>query len=150
MSTETAKPEPCQVDFYLLGDASLRAGNLACRLAMMAWERKQTIYIIAATDSLVRQLDEQMWEFPSERFLPHSIASDPNASKAPVTIGTLPDLKPVDVVINLCPEAVAQTDRYQRVLEIVPYADDERQASRVKYQFYRKLGLQPRTHEINK
>ena len=55
-----------------------------------------------------------------------------------------------DVVINLCQQAVPEPQRFKRVLEIVPYADDERDASRVKYKNYRNLGLKPRTHEINK
>jgi len=36
-----------------------------------------------------------------------------------------------------------------RVLEIVPFAENERQASRVKFKTYRSLGLEPRTQEIN-
>jgi len=149
LSTDTANPEPCQVDFYLLGDASLQAGKFACRLAMMAWERSQRIYIVAATESSIRQLDEQMWQHPEQRFLPHTTFDDPNSGKAPVIIGPLSGLKPTDVVINLCPDAVPQTEGFKRVLEIVPYADMERQASRAKYKTYRDLGLKPQTHEIS-
>lgn len=149
MSTDAANPEPTQVDFYLLSDASRQADVFACRLAMMAWERKQSIYVIAASESVIRQLDEQMWQQPDKRFLPHSTADDPNAGKAPVIIGTLAGLHPTDVVINLCPDAVPQPERFKRVLEIVPFADTERQASRQKYKTYRNQGLKPRTHEIN-
>jgi len=148
LSTATST-EPTQVDFYLLSDASRQADVFACRLAMMAWERKQRIYVIVATQPLIRQLDEQMWQQPDKRFLPHSTSDDPNAGKAPVIIGTLSDLNPTDVVINLCHDAVPQPERFKRVLEIVPFADNERQASRLKYKTYRNLGLKPRTHEIN-
>ena len=141
--------DPTQVDFYLLSDASRQADVFACRLAMMAWERKQKIFVIVATEPLIRQLDEQMWQQPDKRFLPHSRSDDPNAGKAPVVIGTLSGLNPTDVVINLCPDAVPQPERFKRVLEIVPFADSERQASRLKYKTYRNLGLKPRTHEIN-
>jgi len=54
------------------------------------------------------------------------------------------------VVINLCPEPVPRPETFSRVLEIVPAADDEKEASRAKYRNYRNLGLKPRTHEINK
>jgi len=64
-------------------------------------------------------------------------------------IGTLAGLNPADVVINLCPVAVPQPERFTRVLEIVPAADDEKEASRLKYRVYRNLGINPRTHEIN-
>jgi len=35
-------------------------------------------------------------------------------------------------------------------LEIVPFANDEKTASRVKFISYRNQGLNPKTHEINK
>jgi DNA polymerase-3 subunit chi len=150
LSSETTHTETCQVDFYLLGGPSLRADVIACQLAMMAWERKQKIFIITATDASSEQLDELMWQYPEGRFLPHAETSDPNSAKTAVNIGTLSGLKPTDVVINLCPEAVPQPERFSRVLEIVPHAEGDREASRVKFKIYRKLGLVPRMQEINK
>ena len=114
----------------------------------MAWERKQEIFIITATASSAKQLDDLMWQYPQGRFLPHARANEQDSAKAAVNIGTLSDLNPTDVVINLCSEAVPQAERFSRVLEIVPFADDERQASRVKYKTYRNLGIKPQTHEI--
>ena len=91
-----------------------------------------------------------MWQYPQGRFLPHALADEMDANKAPVNIGTLSTLKPTDVVINLCQEAVPQPARFNRVLEIVPFANDQRDASRLKFKNYRTQGLKPRTHEINK
>ncbi len=149
MSDINNQEESCQVDFYLLGDTSTGAGNLACRLALMAWERKQSIFIINPSGSACDSLDNMMWQFPEGRFLPHARANDPQAGKSPVCLGTVADLKPADVVINLCPEAVPQPERFSRILEIVPFAEHERQASRVKYKTYLNLGIKPQTHEIN-
>jgi len=148
MSNEAIRPDICQVDFYLLGSASHKADSFACKLAMMAWERKQQVFIIAASDTRGEQLDELLWQFPEGRFLPHALTADPNSGKAPVNIGTLSGLSATDVVINLCSEAVPQPERFSRVLEIVPFADSDRQASRAKYSSYRNLGLKPQTHEI--
>ncbi len=116
---------------------------------MMAWERQQKIYIIAATSASIKQLDELLWEQPQGRFLPHAKPGDTDADKAPITIGPLSEVKPTDVVINLGPEIVPDTERFKRVLEIVPHADSEREASRVKYKSYRDLGLKPRAHETS-
>jgi DNA polymerase-3 subunit chi len=150
LSGETINSEPSQVDFYLLGEASPGAAKLACRLALMALEREQKIFIVTSSDASGQQLDELMWQYPEGRFIPHSLVNDEDAEKAPIKIGTLAGLKPADVVINLCTDAVPDPVRFSRVLEIVPYADDEKEASRLKYRIYRNLGLNPRTHEINK
>ena len=149
VSSTTDNNTSCQVDFYLLGESSRDANSIACRLALMAWERKQNIFIITATESLAAEMDELMWQNPEGRFLPHARANTGESDKAPVNIGTLSDLNPADVVINLCPEVVPKPQRFSRVLEIVPYANEERQSSRVKYKSYRNLGLDPRTQEIN-
>ena len=143
-------PESCQVDFYLLGKSSLEADKLACRLALMAWERKQGVFLVTDSDTTCEQLNELMWLYPEGRFLPHTRATDQDARKSPVNIGLFSDLNPTDVVINLSPGAVPEPERFNRILEIVPYADDERQASRLKFKAYRNQGLNPQTHEINK
>jgi DNA polymerase-3 subunit chi len=150
LSGPVNKTDSCQVDFYLLGEASPGAAKLACRLALMALERKQKIFIVTASEASSEQLDELMWQYPDGRFIPHARAGEQDSAKAPVNIGTLSRLNPVDVVINLCPEAVVQPERFSRVLEIVPYDDNEKEASRVKFRIYRNLGLNPQTHEINK
>lgn len=115
----------------------------------MAWERKQTVFIVTDTETAGKELDALMWQYPQGRFLPHARAEQPDAGKTGVNIGTLSSLKPADVVINLCPEAIPDPAAFSRILEIVPFADDERQASRVKYKTYRNLGITPRTQEIN-
>ncbi len=150
MNSDNTQAESCQVDFYLLGMSSPGAAKLACRLALMALERNQNIFIITNSDKSAEQLDELMWQYPEGRFIPHARAGEPDALKAPVNIGLLSGLNTTDVVINLCTEAVPQPERFSRVLEIVPYADDEREASRVKFRTYRNMGLNPQTHEINK
>lgn len=134
----------------MLGESSSGAENYSCELALMALERNQKIYIITPSESAGKQLDELMWQYPQGRFLPHARAEDPDAVKAPVSIGTLASLNPTDVVINLCNEAVPQPERFSRILEIVPFADSERQASRAKFKTYRDLGLNPRMQEIKK
>ena len=115
----------------------------------MAWEQQQKIYIVAATEIAVGQLDDLLWQNPQGRFLPHSRSGNPESGKAPVIIGPLSGLKPTDVVINLGPDVVPRPERFKRLLEVVPYADTERKASRMKYKAYRDQGLNPCTHEPN-
>jgi DNA polymerase-3 subunit chi len=149
LTGENTHPESCQVDFYLLGESSPGADRLACRLALMALERNQKVFIITANEAGAGELDELMWQYPEGRFIPHALSGAGDAARAPVNIGTLSALKPAEVVINLCPEAVPQPETFGRVLEIVPAADEEKAASRTKYKIYRNQGLMPRTHEID-
>jgi len=139
----------CQVDFYVLQDESLSTEVLSCRLALMAWEQGHRIVVITDSDAHSERLDDLMWENPPGRFLPHARLAIQGS--APVLIGTMNQLASSagEVVINLTSKAVPEPERFQRLLELVPAEETQRKASREKFLAYRKLGLNPASHEIN-
>jgi DNA polymerase-3 subunit chi len=143
-------PDDAQVDFYLLNTPQLEAGLLACRLALMAWERGHRVTVLTDSREAASELDELMWKSPRGRFLPHARDDSESADVAPVLI-TGPDrLNEADVLINLCRLPVPEPEKYKRLLEIVPHRKADRDASRDKYRYYREQGLSPATHEISR
>ncbi len=157
-------PSKCQVDFYVLQSATQAAPRLACRLALMAWEKGGHIFVAVSSADDLRELDDLMWNYPPERFLPHRLAgpihgasgtgtSDKsNPSEAPITLGTREQLAKLEtdgvVMINLTAKAVTEPQRCGRILEIVPFGEQDRTDSRDKFKQYRELGLDPASHEI--
>ena len=138
--------DACQVDFYLLGAPEQDADRLACRLALMAWERGHEIEIVTGSEAEALRLDELMWSSPDGRFLPHDVAPD---GAAPVRILAQPPEAAADVVINLTPAPLPRPEQCRRLLEIVPHRPADREASRDKFRAYRALGLHPETHSID-
>lgn len=140
----------CQVDFYVLASPAQSAERLACRLAMMAWEQGHRIAVLTATEAEAATLDEIMWDYPAGRFLPHAMGQAETA--VPVSIETaetgLEGTR--DLVINLTDQVVGDPDRFTRLLEIVPAAENKRLASRQKFRAYREIGLEPASHQIGK
>ena len=136
----------CQVDFYLLGSPALEPDRLACRLALMAWERGHVVSIVATDEDHAGALDELLWTAPTGRFLPHERGGD---TVAPVRLLTAPPGEDGDVVINLTTAPLPPPGAWRRLLEIVPHRKAEREASREKFQHYRAQGLEPRTHDID-
>ena len=136
----------CQVDFYILARPAQSAGELACRLAMKAWERGHVVTVRTEDTRQADQLDELMWDCPPGRFLPHEKGVGP----APVGIVTrTDDLQGAnDLVINLSAAPVPEPGRFRRLLEIVPAEPGQREASREKYRAYREQGLAPETHKM--
>jgi DNA polymerase-3 subunit chi len=122
---------------------------LACRLALMAWQQGHRIMVVAENDADIDRLDALMWEHPQDRFLPHVKKSD---GLAPVLLGHLSQLEAndADVVINLTRHAVTEPQRFQRLLELVPASEEQRQASREKFREYRRLGLKPESHTMSR
>jgi len=145
----------CQIDFYVLSSPGLDAGHMACRLALMSWERGHRTTIVTETGESARQLDALMWESPAMRFLPHELATGSEPGAAAVVIALMDGLPrnsvgECDVLINLSPQAVQEPERFKRLLEIVPQEKEARAASRQKYRFYQDMGIEPGAHEISK
>lgn len=143
----------CQVDFYVLAESAPPAEQLACRLSLMAWEQGHRVSVLIPDENAARSLDELMWDYPPARFLPHERGTPGLAAAgrgAPVRIVASADQLGADrdVVVNLGGEAVPDPGRFHRLLEIVPAEPHLREASRDKFRYYRKLGLQPTKHDI--
>jgi DNA polymerase-3 subunit chi len=140
----------CQVDFYVLKTAELDGRLLACRLALMAWERGHQAQVLTPDQATAQEMDELLWRSPAGRFVPHGLSGTVAASAAPIRITTPDQLVAGHIVINLTRRPVDDPDRHERLLEIVPHEQADRDASRSKFRFYRERGLHPKTHEITR
>jgi DNA polymerase-3 subunit chi len=140
----------CQVDFYVLAGPAQSAHQLACRLAMMAWEQGHRVAVVTADQGEAETLDEIMWDYPAGRFLPHQKGASPANTPICIDVSGKDIATDRDVVINLSDTAVPEPARFRRLLEIVPGAEQKRLASREKFREYRKLGLSPVSHPIGK
>ena len=141
--------QACQVDFYVLARPTQSAGEVVCRLAMMAWEQGYRILVRAGSEDEAKQLDALMWDYPPGRFLPHEMGQA--SEDVPVSIADpefdIPEHR--DVVINLCTDPVPDPQRYRRLCEIVPAENEHRTASRDKWRVYRDQGLDLEKHDLN-
>jgi len=63
-----------RVDFYVLSDAdALTRGMLVCKLAEKAFRHDKSVFIHSDDEQLLKQLDEQLWQFRGDSFVPHGL-----------------------------------------------------------------------------
>lgn len=129
-----------QIDFYVMSggdfDDSL---SVACRLAEKA-AQLGNVYMHTANEAQTKKLDERLWSFRSDSFLPHEIATEETPKEA-VVIGHMhPPAEFNEVLINLSLEIPKFHARFMRLLEIVPGEHQAREACRENYAFYRDRG----------
>lgn len=140
---------PGQVDFYVRPGASSDALELfACRLVETAWKRGHEVLVLADSDAAARRLDNLLWTFREESFVPHRRvgAGDPPAGE-PVLVTTSGILEGnLDVLINLTPTVPEESARAARVAEIVPDRGAARDAGRRRFREYRDRGFELKTH----
>ena len=145
-----------KVDFYLLGADGDNRERIACRLVEKAWRLGNKVYLLAPDKPTAHELDELLWTFSQDSFVPHAIheqATDPGAEDVtdahPVLIGhTEPPAALNDVLISLSPEVPAWCSRFARVAELVGAAEDEKARGRERFRFYREHGYPLETHNL--
>lgn len=135
-----------RIDFYILQDVELDAMHrFACRLATKAMSNGNEVYVHTADNSVAQTVDDLLWEYPPQRFVPHQLLTDQPA--APINIGWQEPRQVDDVLINLSGEVPGFFGRFDRVAEIV--VRTTRDAGRDRYKFYRDRGFPLFHHELD-
>jgi DNA polymerase-3 subunit chi len=148
-----------QVDFYILPESSDQARlAFACRLADKAVQQRLDVFMLADSEGEARQLDELLWTFAQNSFLPHRLAWDLDApAEEPILIGcreramveaVTDQTQRWDVIVNLTPDVPETFSRYQRLAEIVDADPGRREHGRVRYRYYRDRGYELKTHQL--
>lgn len=142
-----------EVKFYILPQADLDARyRFACRHAEQAVKLGRRVYLHVADEAQARQLDELMWNFRPDSFLPHACLDTLQREHwpdTPVAIGWQTEPGPFhDVLINLAPDVPGFVGHFERVSEIVVQEPSVLEATRQSYKFYKDQGFPLYTHKL--
>jgi len=139
-----------RIDFYELADISIEArARFACRLALKARDANLNVTLVTPDDTVAKDLDDLMWQYPRERFLPHSIGAESSAhARVHIAAGTLGERGGENtLLINLKDEWPEGWERFARIAEII--VAESRETSREKYRFYRTQVKDLRHHRLD-
>ncbi len=143
-----------KVDFYILPTDSIEDRHrYACRLAEKAYRLGHQIYIHSDDNAQANAIDQLLWSFRPDSFVPHQVESDSTDSSHQVEIG-FADAKGSaaqhnGLLINLSNSVPEFFSRFNRVSEIVVQHPDIKESTRANYRFYRDRGYALQTHTIN-
>ena len=143
-----SQPAP-RADFYLITTARFREEplRLVCELARKAHDANLSTLVLARDAEQAEQIDDLLWAFDDDAYIPHQIAGDDEDELAPVLIAS-PDIDtPMRaLVINLRDAAVAGS--FDRVLEVVPADDSARGPLRERWKQYQARGFELKKHDM--
>lgn len=139
-----------QVDFYIVTSSAPDARErFACRLAEKAWHAGYRIFIHTESEFDAHRMNELLWTFRPDSFLPHGRPAEPGNERLPVLIGSgNKPPTPFDVLINLGRSVPAYFDMFPRVAEIVSAEETTRNLARERYRVYRDQGCALRSHSM--
>lgn len=139
-----------RADFYLIAkprflDEPLK---LVCELARKAYDGNHWTLILARDAAQAEELDELLWAFDDDAYVPHQIAgTDQEDEVTPVLIAT-PDVDAParSLVINLRDDAYA--GQCERVLEVVPADPAARDPLRERWKQYKARGFDVNKYDM--
>ena len=132
-----------RADFYLIDKPRFREQPLllVCELARRAYAAQQPTLILVHDFEQAEALDELLWDFDLDAYIPHQLAGDDDDANTAVLI-VPPGIDTPDrpLLINLreaCPAG-----GFERVLEVVAAEPDARTGSRDRWREYQQRGFQ--------
>ena len=140
------------VRFYVLPDEAdvKQRLQLTCTLVEKAAQENLRALILCADDDMAAALDELLWSFKPESFIPHSMLDEDMAKHATIWLAVPPArINEADVIINLSLDPTPDIPRScNRIFEIVTQHSDVLTATRKRFAAYRQRGLEPQTHKL--
>lgn len=120
-----------------------------CRLARKVLQAGHQIVVLTQDQAQLKELDERLWSFAEQEFIPHVRLDDALANRTPLllTADSAMESPHHDILINLSDTPPTHFARFARMLEVVSSEETDRQSGRQRYSFYKQRGY-PLEHHV--
>lgn len=135
-----------RVDFYVLDGG--QPESFACRLAEKISLLGHKVSVLTGSDDSARRLDELMWTFRQDSFVPHVLADTATQADPVVIHGSDEPDAEIDVLINLTEAVPECASRSARILEIVGPQAPDKAAGRRRFKQYKDGGFEIQHHKV--
>ncbi|MCW8386457.1 DNA polymerase III subunit chi [Fluoribacter dumoffii] len=139
-----------RVDFYLLASDQPDARWLvACRLLEKAYAKGHKVYVLCNNKQDAELLDELLWTFKEDSFIPHNLQGEGPEPPPPIQIGYEREPRGFnDILLNLADYIPDFYSRFKRIMQIVNNVEADKELSRAHYRDYRAKGCELHTHHL--
>ncbi len=140
-----------RIDFYVLKNEHHDAlKQVAARLLEKAYQQHLRVWVVCNNIKEAQILDDWLWTYKADSFLPHSLASNlVEGTNPPIQISvdhTVPPAENFDLLLNLNESIPGYPLIFERVLDVV--AANQKVAGRTRYKQYQQLNLPIHTHHL--
>ncbi|MBN4053617.1 DNA polymerase III subunit chi [Haliea sp. AH-315-K21] len=138
-----------KVNFYLLKHGqSSEQYTFACRLCEKILSQKLKAYIHTDTQEQAQYLDDLLWSYRPESFLPHCVIGTDLDEDVSIIIGYADKYqKKFDVLINLSQDIPDFHTSFSRIVEIIPADEEAKALGRVRWKHYKDASYELETHD---
>lgn len=139
-----------KVNFYLLKQGeSTEQYVFACRLCEKILSQKLKAYIHTDTQEQANYLDDLLWSYRPESFLPHCVIDTELDEEVSIVIGYADKYQQgFDVLINLSQSIPEFHAEFPRIVEIIPASEEAKTQGRVRWKQYKEADCDLDTHDV--
>lgn len=140
-----------QIDFYILDDGYPHSRDLVvCRLCQKAFDNRHRVCILTENQAQRDQLDQLLWTFSQESFIPHGALEANPDPLTPVLLGWGDvTTRESDILINLRCTVPPLFSQFSRVIEVIAPDGTLRAEGRDRFRFYKHRGYPIQSHQLN-
>lgn len=140
-----------QVMFYILPDEDKTDASAintstafyqACLQASYFYRQNQRVFIYTQDQKDAEQIDEMLWAFDSDSFVPHNLSGEGPKQGAAVEISHQVPRGRRPVLINLSNTVPDFASQFQLIVDFVPSDEALKQLARERFKACRQQGFQ--------
>lgn len=131
------------VMFYILPEQNTDANAhwyQACLHAAHCFRTNQRAYIFTDDQTTAHEIDELLWKFEPDSFVPHNLVGEGTQQGAPIEIGFEKPKNRRPILINLASKMPTFAGNYSHIIDFVPANNELKQQARERFKQYRHAG----------
>lgn len=138
-----------KANFYLLSQEQPAEQHVfACRLCEKILSQNLNAYIHTDTEEQAQYMDDLLWSYRPESFLPHCLVGTETDEEVSIVIGYADKYQQgFDVLINLSREVPDFHSEFKRIVEIISAAEAAKALGRERWKYYKEAGYEVQKHE---
>ncbi len=137
-----------QVMFYIMPDEALDEKALhmqVCWQAANHYRNNQRVFIYTENQAVAHQIDELLWSFDADSFIPHNLVGEGPKNGAAVEISWQAPTSRRPVLINLSSNVPNFSGQFSHIIDFVPGDESLKQQARDRFRACRQWGFNVET-----
>lgn len=119
----------------------------ACVQAARSYRQQQKVFIYTHDQAVAHKVDELLWAFDADAFVPHNLMGEGPSYGSPVEISWQAPTNRRAVLINLTENVPPFAQQFSQVIDFVPNDETLKKNARNRYRQYQQLGFAVKMNE---
>lgn len=138
-----------QATFHIMPECSENAlFHYACLLAAQHYRQNQRVYIYTNDQQQSHDIDELLWSFDADSFVPHNLIGEGPRQGAMVEIGWQPPKGRRPILINLTSTVPNFAGQFSHIIDFVPNNEAQKIQARTRWTEFKQLGITPTSFTV--